>query len=114
MPGWELVILSDVHVHTDGAINPAFAQVVRHVAARAPRLVVVSGDSTSGNHDDGVGPERVRGWWAALQEALQPLLDAGVPILPIAGNHDYYSAAHQEGYRAAWGDLLAYAAPLQV
>jgi 3',5'-cyclic AMP phosphodiesterase CpdA len=98
-------ILSDMHVHVDGTATPAFAAMVARVAESRPDLVVLGGDSTSGHVDDGVPPETVARWWSGLAAALAPLRAAGIPVLPIAGNHDYYTPAQQQGYLAAWADL---------
>ena len=109
-----LVLLGDIHVSTGGRVSDAFARIVRAAAGLRPRAVVLCGDATSGNENDGRSPGEVRGWWRALGEALTPIREAGIPILPIAGNHDYYTEAHRQGYREAWQDLAAQVAPLQL
>lgn len=109
-----IAVLGDVHVTTGGVVPAAFTGVVRAVSALRPRCVVLCGDATSGNPDDGYPIERVRIWWRAFQEALAPLRAEGTPILAIAGNHDFYTKAHQDGYREAWADLRAWAAPLSI
>lgn len=109
-----IAVLGDVHVTTGGAVPAAFTGVVRAVAALRPRCVVLCGDATSGNPDDGHPIEQVRTWWRAYQEALAPFRAAGTPILAIAGNHDFYSKAHGDGYREAWADLRAWAMPLSI
>jgi peptidoglycan hydrolase-like protein with peptidoglycan-binding domain len=109
-----IAVLGDVHVTTGGAVPAAFTAVVRAVSALRPRCVVLGGDATSGNPDDGYAIERVRTWWHAFQGALAPFRAAGTPILAIAGNHDFYTKAHQDGYREAWADLQSWAAPLAI
>jgi 3',5'-cyclic AMP phosphodiesterase CpdA len=105
MPPWSFAIVSDIHVYSSGAIPSAFPTVVQEIAAAQPRFVVVAGDATVGNPGDGVRRERVTAWWNSFRSALSPLQDAGIPVLPIAGNHDYYTEAHREGYAAAWADV---------
>jgi 3',5'-cyclic AMP phosphodiesterase CpdA len=107
MAQWSFAIVSDVHVYSSGKVPASFGSVVAGLVALAPRFVVVSGDATVGNSDDGVSAEKVRGWWQQFQQALQPLRDAGIPVLAIAGNHDYYTAAHRAEYLAAWPTLAA-------
>lgn len=105
MASWSFAIVSDIHVYSSGAVPSAFSTVVHEIAAAQPRFVVVAGDATVGNPGDGVRSERVTAWWTSFQAALSPLRDAGIPVLPIAGNHDYYTEAHRAGYAAAWRDV---------
>ncbi|MCB9553622.1 MAG: peptidoglycan-binding protein [Myxococcales bacterium] len=109
---FRFVILGDVHVSTRAVAPAAFAAVVARVVERAPRFVVLAGDATSGNPNDGRSPETVQSWWEALEAALAPFAAAGIPVLPIAGNHDSYTAAHRGGYHAAWADVADRVHPL--
>ena len=109
---WSFAVLSDLHLP-----NPRAAVIDREVAAlvgMGVRFVVITGDDTNGSalvdHRQG----RVDAWWATITGALAPLRAAGIPVLPIAGNHDTYLAWQREGYERAFGDLEAWAAPLQV
>jgi len=43
--------------------------------------------------------------WTAVIDALEPLHDAGIAVLPIAGNHDTYLSWQREGYEQAFADL---------
>lgn len=107
MAATSFAIISDVHVYSSGKVPQDFTTVVAELAAAQPRFVVVSGDATVGNPGDGVGDEKVGAWWTAFRAALAPLRQAGIPVLAIAGNHDYYTDAHRRGYVAAWADLAA-------
>jgi hypothetical protein len=109
-----IAVLGDVHVTTGGAVPAGFTAVVRAVSALHPRCVVLCGDATSGNPDDGQPIERVRLWWHAFQDALAPIRTQGTPILAIAGNHDFYTQAHRDGYREAWADLRSWAPSLSL
>jgi hypothetical protein len=109
-----IAVLGDVHVTTGSAVPAAFTSVVRAVSALRPRCVVLCGDATSGNPDDGYSLEQVRPWWHAFQDALAPLRATGTPILAIAGNHDFYTRAHAAGYREAWAELPAWARSLSI
>ncbi len=110
MGSWSFAIISDIHVFSSGAVPSAFASVVQQIAAEKPRFVVMAGDATVGNPGDGVRSEKVNAWWTSFHAALAPLRQAGIPVLPIAGNHDYYTDAHREGYVAAWADVAREAA----
>jgi peptidoglycan hydrolase-like protein with peptidoglycan-binding domain len=108
------MVLGDAHILQTGVPTAAFKQVVATVVQRRPDVVVMIGDMTSGNPEDGASLALVRTWWSGVQQALAPLKAAGIPILPIAGNHDSYTANHQQGYQEAWGDLAAAVAPLRL
>jgi hypothetical protein len=115
MAQWSFAIISDIHVFTSGAVPKNFPLVVQGLVEEAPRFVVVSGDATVGNPHDGVSASKARGWWQKFHDALKPLREAGIPVLVIAGNHDYYTTVHQAEYRAAWpalADDFAQVAPL--
>jgi len=104
-------ILSDVHVYTSAGSSPSagipsnLPKVVAQLRSLSPDFVVVSGDATSGNPDDGASRQKVDGWWRGFKQALAPLTEAGIPILPIAGNHDYYTDNQRQGFHAAWAQL---------
>jgi 3',5'-cyclic AMP phosphodiesterase CpdA len=107
MAAWSFAVISDIHVYSSGKVPQDFTTMVGELAAAAPRFVVVSGDATVGNPGDGVGDEKVGAWWTAFRAALSPLRQAGIPVLVIAGNHDYYTDAHRRGYIAAWADMAS-------
>src|SRR5215510_9220989 len=109
---WRFAVLSDLHLP-----NPRSAVIDRTVSALIAlgvRLVVVTGDLTNGSAGVDHRRGRVNAWWAAVTGALAPLRDAGIPVLPIAGNHDTYLAWQREGFERAFGDLDRWAAPLEV
>lgn len=105
MAQWSFAIVADIHVFSSGQVPASFSTVVARLTELAPRFVVVGGDATVGNPDDGVGADKVRLWWHSFQRALAPLREAGIPVLAIAGNHDYYTATHRSEYSAAWPTL---------
>jgi 3',5'-cyclic AMP phosphodiesterase CpdA len=76
--------------------------------------VVITGDHTNGSPGVDHRRGRVHAWWASVTDALAPLRDAGIPVLPIAGNHDTYLAWQREGFETAFGDLARWAAPLEI
>lgn len=111
MSNFSFAIISDIHVYTSTGSSPGagipsnFSKVIAQLQSLTPRFVVVSGDATSGNPDDGASRSKVDGWWRGFREALRPLTESGIPVLPIAGNHDYYTQAQRDGYQAAWNLL---------
>lgn len=105
MSRFSFAIVSDVHVKSNGQVHDAFRQVVELLVPLGPRFVVANGDATVGNPDDGVSDAKVKSWWQGFTGALAPLFAAGIPVLPIAGNHDYYTAAHRRGYETCWQNL---------
>jgi len=109
---WRFAVLSDLHLP-----NPRSAVVDREVAAltrMGVRFVVVTGDHTNGSAGVDHRQRRVNAWWASITGALAPLREAGIPVLPIAGNHDTYLAWQRDGFEKAFGDLARWAAPLEI
>jgi len=109
---WSFAVISDLHLP-----NPRSAVIDRTVSAliaMGVRLVVVTGDHTNGSAGVDHRRRRVNAWWASVTGALEPLRDAGIPVLPIAGNHDTYLAWQREGFENAFADLDRWAAPLEV
>ena len=109
---WSFAVLSDLHLP-----NPRSAVIAREVDALIAmhvRFVIVTGDHTNGAAIVDHRRARVDAWWASVTSALAPLREAGISVLPIAGNHDTYLAWQREGYERAFADLDRWAAPLQI
>lgn len=112
---WTIAVISDVHIALDGSIPTKLHQVVAAVIESRPRLVVVTGDFTDGGPRDPASRVALAPrWWRAARQSLRPLRAAGIPVLPIAGNHDSELPAHRIAYAAAWRDLDRWAAPLEI
>jgi hypothetical protein len=89
--------------------------MIDELVAKHPRFVVVTGDFTNGNLGDSAAQTRYRAHaWRAVRTLLEPLRTAGIPVLPIAGNHDAYQDAQRRLYADAFQDLDSWAAPLTV
>jgi predicted phosphodiesterase len=102
-------VLSDLHLP-----NPKSEEARRVVAALIAmkvRLVVITGDHTNGNKEDHKRTFRGEGWEAVL-EALQPLHDAGIAVLPVAGNHDSYTDWQSAEYAQAFKEIETWVSPL--
>ena len=111
---WRFVVLSDIHVYSDGSIPADALAVVRNVTALHPRFVVITGDSTNGNKGDRFSVRSIDRWWQALHTLLEPLYAARIPVLSVAGNHDTYRVQHRDGYAKAWADQQTYALPFKL
>jgi hypothetical protein len=108
-------VLSDLHTPNDGAVAPPIGQVVDAMLALRPRFVVITGDFTNGAETDGAyRQDRAELWYDAVRIALAPLDAAGIPVFPIAGNHDSYEDGHRRRFAAAWADLAARATPFAI
>jgi predicted phosphodiesterase len=111
-PPWSFAVLSDLHLP-----NPRAAmidQTIQALIAMHVRLVIVTGDHTNGSEKVDHRRGRVKGWWTAVTDAFEPLHDAGIAVLPIAGNHDTYLSWQREGYEQAFADLGRWAAPFRL
>jgi len=105
-PRWTIAVLSDLHLP-----NPKHAvaeHVVSELIAMKVRAVVITGDSTNGTGSGSVNDA----WWRAVTTTLAPLRDAGIAVLPVAGNHDSYGTVQRGAYGHAFGDLASWAKPL--
>lgn len=109
---WGFLVLSDIHLYTstkNGSrkmIPPNFQNLLdkleTHVDENNIKFIVLLGDSTSGNQEDKFSLTSVKSWWDTLHAAFHPLMQKGIQIYPVAGNHDYYTKNHQTGYKYAW------------
>ncbi|HTL32258.1 MAG TPA: metallophosphoesterase [Kofleriaceae bacterium] len=108
---WSFAVLSDLHL--PNRRSAVIDREVQALIAMGVRFVVVTGDFTNGSKLVDHRKRRADAWWASITSALEPLRDAGIPVLPIAGNHDTYLAWHREGFEKAFGDLEHWAAPLE-
>lgn len=107
-PGpWTFAVLSDLHV--PNYFDTTVERTVAALIAMKVRLVVITGDHTNGSPLD--GPGRKDRWWATLRRVLEPLRAAGIPVLPVAGNHDSYLPVQRASYAAtfdrSWARPLA-------
>ncbi len=104
--GWKFAVISDLHIGTQAdpaqSVGSFLNSAVRRLIAERPDFVVITGDFTRGNPDENIPVEKARTWWLNIQSALKPFQDAGIPVVPLPGNHDYYTPAHRQAYGEAW------------
>lgn len=87
-PAWEkgcelkLAVLADLHARPgDGAY---LDEIVRRTLAAKPDAVLLLGDYLNGHEaEHGMSPEE-------LERHLRPLVEVGLPLFAVLGNHDYY------------------------
>ena len=96
---WSFIVMSDIHIYPSGKIPEHFKTMVAHVKDKKPDLVFITGDHTNGNRGDSHSPKKVSYWYQQLDKALTPLFEAGIIVIPIVGNHDYYETKHKEAYK---------------
>ena len=110
---WTFAVMSDLHLPNDHA--PTVHKTVAALVELRVRFVVITGDHTNGSGLDGAGlVHHSTGWWEAVTTALQPLRDAGIAVLPVAGNHDSYLAEQRDRYAGAFADLDGWAGSLAI
>jgi predicted phosphodiesterase len=109
---WSFAVISDLHLPNPRA--DTVDQTIQALIAMHVRLVIVAGDHTNGSDKVDHRRGRAKAWWAAVTDALEPLHDAGIAVLPIAGNHDSYLSWQREGYEQAFADLDRWAAPFRL
>src|SRR5439155_25265362 len=107
---WTFVALSDLHLPNNAPATLVTKELVAALVELKPRAVVITGDFTNGTVLGGVGPK----WWPTVRAALEPLKTAGIPVLPIPGNHDTYGPRQKAAFAAAWADLAEWAAPIPI
>jgi hypothetical protein len=110
-------VLSDLHISATAKdeLPPGAARMISALVAMRPRFVVITGDFTNGNVTDSPGQVRFRAHaWRAIRRLLLPLRTAGIPVLPIAGNHDAYLDGQRRLYAQAFADLDQWAAPIAI
>ncbi|MEO8699491.1 MAG: metallophosphoesterase [Kofleriaceae bacterium] len=108
---WTFAVISDLHLPNVRAATVRDA--VAALIAERVRFVVIAGDSTNGSeHDYRIGAAME--WWHEVTMALRPLRDAGIGVLPVAGNHDSYLAWQRASYAKAFEDLAGWAGSLAI
>ena len=109
-------VLSDLHLpaKADESVRASARRMIAAVIAEKPRFVVITGDFTNGERGESKGEVKFkRHAWASVEKLLQPLREAGIPVLPAPGNHDTYLRGQREHYQA-FADLERWAAPMKV
>lgn len=96
---WSFIVMSDIHIYASGKVPANFKNMVKHIVSKKPEIVFITGDHTSGNLGDTYSLEHIRSWYVSLDQALTPLYDAGIMIIPTVGNHDFYLEEHKIAYK---------------
>ena len=88
--GLRVVVISDINgPYGTTEYGPEVHLVIREITERwRPDLVLSSGDLIAGQRAT-LEDATVREMWAAFDSAVaRPLREAGIPFLPVMGNHD--------------------------
>ena len=88
--GVRVVVISDINgPYGSTEYGPEVHLVIREITERwRPDLVLSAGDLIASQRAD-LTDERVREMWSAFDSAVaRPLREAGIPFLPVMGNHD--------------------------
>lgn len=77
--GFKAVFLSDWHVSPSGKLQPIVVTAFNKILAEKPHVVLMGGDYFD------------RGRWnSAIGQLCRQLTEAGLPVLGVMGNHDYF------------------------
>ena len=99
LTGFASYRLRRAHEHSDAVVSAAVERLIEE----RPDLVVVSGDVSN------IG---MRSEMMAARRVLEPLVEAGLRVAMIPGNHDYYMPDSSDGrFEEIFGDWLGDGAP---
>ncbi|MCM0081635.1 metallophosphoesterase [Geomonas sp. Red32] len=94
---WRFVVLSDTRSDPcapggESGVNGAvLGRIARAVASEKPELVLVPGDLVIGNAykcaPAASFDTQLKNW----RKVMSPVYEAGIPVLPVRGNHEYLS-----------------------
>ena len=90
LDGTEVAVLSDLQVGMWWANTAMVGRAVDRVVEARPDAVLLAGDFLYGRSQD--PPAQIR----EVIELLAPLLDSGIPLYAVLGNHDYATGAADE------------------
>ena len=111
----KFVVISDIHVtqpRSLPAVHPRVHTLIKRIVKLRPRFVAITGDFTNGGKKDIFRNRSVDRWWGEVHKILKPLRAAGIPVLPLPGNHDLAQEKHRQAYVRAWADLAGWTRPL--
>ncbi len=104
---WGVIAFSDIHLHSKANseksyIPSKFKNLIKklpsYIKKNNVKFIFLLGDTTSGNETDTFTLSETKRWWKAIYDEFSPIKKLGVHIIPIAGNHDFYTKNHQEAY----------------
>ena len=94
-PTWRFVVVGDSPGSPEGAsgVSPYLAYVAQAIANESPKVdfVLFPGDLISDENFGGTPPslpQQYTNWLAAMA----PVYDAGIPVYPVRGNHEAFTA----------------------
>ncbi|MCL4822028.1 MAG: metallophosphoesterase [Vicinamibacteria bacterium] len=96
---WRFAMVADTHVAPGETAIPA--ELVAAMLGESVELVLVAGDVVDAGR--GASPAELRTQLDLFQTLTAPLAAAGIPVLPVRGNHE----DDAPGNRAAWDEAFA-------
>lgn len=108
-----IAVISDLNgSYGSTEYGPAVSAAIADIVARRPDVVLCTGDMVAGQRSDPrFTVTELAAMWAAFRRVVvDPVRVAGIPFLPVAGNHD---ASAYPGFEAERGAYAAAMAPLQ-
>lgn len=100
---WRFAMVGDTHV-TQGATDLASELGGAMLADRA-ELVLVAGDLVEGG--SGADATRLQQQLEAFRTAMTPLIQAGIPIYPVRGNHENDAVDNLSAWNAVFSGTAA-------
>ncbi|MBT6041651.1 transglycosylase SLT domain-containing protein, partial [Candidatus Woesearchaeota archaeon] len=99
---YKVVFLSDTHVSLNGGVRQDFKDAVQATLKLNPNMVVVLGDMVNGGRSS-TSTIKIQSAWEKFDETILPLIDAGIAVFPVVGNHDAaYTDELEQGYKKHW------------
>ena len=87
--------------------HPRIAEAVAAIVAQDPEAVVIAGDMVAGQARPALSEDAIAAMWRNFEQVVyQPLIEHGIAVLAVPGNHDasIYPAYRQEreAYEHFW------------
>ncbi|UCE19489.1 MAG: metallophosphoesterase [Gemmatimonadota bacterium] len=80
---FSFVVMGDSRSHPD-----IFEKLVRHISRLNPAFVVLTGDLITSGGKNVTVDSLLKEYEIQFNEPMQPLVEAGIPLYPVIGNHD--------------------------
>ncbi|MFC1753077.1 metallophosphoesterase [Thermoproteota archaeon] len=99
--GFRFVILGDTHMSR--AQTEKQKKMIQKVIELKPSFVVSTGDMING--EKGSTPDKITELWGYFDAFIDPIKQAGIPFVPISGNHDSEmgNSDLRSAYKTRWG-----------
>ncbi len=96
---WRFAVTGDSRGSDHGVNRVVLVQLAKALSNASIQLVLFTGDLVDGSGDDETVTAQMRTWRNIFME---PLLDAGIRVYPVRGNHDLSDAAWDAVFSGAF------------